>query len=298
MQNGKSVFSAQIANYLGHGDTRTDFSDGRWSWNVIDLKLGRYKARLKQQRDVVANKVKPGGLIYTTDLEIHGIGKFAEGESVTNDLCRLLSLASFSQVVPMNYMFEGKGRALGYLKYEAMYFRPLINIKCGKTAHAYLEKTWTPYRKLKRVRKLAEVIEMLTTAELPIQPLEVKLAQIFIVMENLKGTHAKANKIPFEKGSFRHVVSPGKPLHKQPKLGFESLLKAMLSDVGMKPGLKRIIRLRNEIIHFGLSRKPYESLRKDYDYCHDIVREYLLRLLSYDGKYLLYSHAARTMKEI
>lgn len=72
----------------------------------------------------------------------------------------------------------------------------------------------------------------------------------------------------------------------------------MFEDVGMNPRLKQVVRLRNEIIHFGLSRKPYASLRKDYDYCHDIVREYLLRLLCYDGEYLLYSHGARTTKEL
>jgi len=53
--------------------------------------------------------------------------------------------------------------------------------------------------------------------------------------------------------------------------------------------LRRITNLRNEIIHFGLSRKPYTSLRKNYDFCHDIVREYLLRLLGYKGEYLIYS---------
>lgn len=294
----RRVFTAQIANYLGHGNVRTDYPDGGWSWNVIDLKLGRYKARLTQQREVSTNKIKPVGLVYTTDLEISGIKKYVEGETAANDLCRLLALASFSQVVPLKYRFEGSGRNRLNLNDEAMYFRPLIDIKCGDTAQAFLEKTWIPFRKLKKSRKLAVVIEMLTIAELPAQLLEVKLALMFIIMENLKGTYARANNIPFKKGFFRKVTDPNNSSNNGPTLSFKELLNLMFRDVGMQPSLKRIIRLRNEIIHFGLSRKPYESLRKDYDYCHDIVREYLLRLLGYEGKYLLYSHAARTVKEL
>ncbi|EEE35154.1 conserved hypothetical protein [Rhodobacteraceae bacterium KLH11] len=294
----KQKFNAQVANFLGHGNVRTDNPDESWSLNVLELKLGRYKVRLTQDREVVANKVKPKGLIYTTDLEILGVKKYTEGETATNDICRLLSLASFSQVTPLECSFDGYGRHLLNLTDQAMYFRPLINIKSGDETQAFLEKTWASFRKKKRSRKLSEVIEMLTIAELPIQPLEIKLAQIFIIMENLKGTYAKANGIPFSKGFFRKVTDPAMPLNKQPRLNFETLLNSMFEEVGMRPSLKRIIRLRNEIIHFGLSRKPYTSLRKDYDFCHDIVREYLLRLLNYDGKYRLYSHASRTVKEL
>lgn len=136
---------------------------------------------------------------------------------------------------------------------------------------------------------------MLTIAELPVQLLEVKIAQIFIVMENLKGTFATKTRSPFFKGYFRNDAYPKRPLHKQPRIGFEALLTLMFKDVGMKPSLRRIVRLRNEIIHFGLSRKIYSSLRKDYDYCHDVVREYLLKLLHYEGEYLLYSKASRSI---
>ena len=297
MGNERAVFTAQVANYLGKGNKRTDYPDGGWSWNLIELRLGRYKACLTQHQDVIRNSIGAGGLVHTTDLEILGVKKFAEGMVLTNDLCRLLSLASFSQVVPLKYSFDGHGSKHLSQNAEAMYFRPLIDIRSGEKSHAYLEKTWTPYRKLKSSRKLAEVIEMLTIAELPIQPLEVKLAQIFITMENLKGTYARSHKIPFVKGWYRRIISPKKPPNRQPTMSFEELLKEMFQDVGMKPSLRRIIQLRNEIIHFGLSRKPYKSLQKHYESCHDITREYLLRLLGYEGEYLTYSHGgSSTMK--
>ena len=292
-----SLFTAQVANYFGIGNTRTDYQDGGWSWNVLCLELGRYRLRVVQDREVVANKIKREGLIYTTDIEIAGVKKFEEGEHVVNDLCRLLSLASFSQVVPLQYFFSRCGKRLN-IPAQAMHFRPLIEIRNGNKTQAYLEKTWMSYRKNKRSRKLAEVIEMLTIAELPVQPLEIKLAQIFIVMENLKSTFARKSGMPFCEGFFRDHRYPSKPLRKRPKIRFEELLTRMFKDVGMKPSLRRVINLRNEIIHFGLSRKPYSSLRRDYDYCHDVVREYLLRLLRYEGDYLLYSSAARSISKL
>lgn len=55
----------------------------------------------------------------------------------------------------------------------------------------------------------------------------------------------------------------------------------------MKRGLKRIIKLRNEIIHSGLSRLSFSSKISLYNRGHDIIREYLLRLLNYQGRYYI-----------
>jgi hypothetical protein len=115
---------------------------------------------------------------------------------------------------------------------------------------------------------------MLAIAELPSQLLETQLIQIFVVMENLKYTYARAKKHPFMEGFFRKISSPP------------------------KPNLNRVIDLRNEIIHSGLSRKPPRTLIRTYEICQDIVREYLLRLLGYDGEYLIYSQACRASKKL
>lgn len=100
-----SLFTAQVANYFGKGNTRTCYQNGGWSLNVLCLKLGRYRLRVVQDRKVIANKIKRKGSIYTTDIEVAGVKKFEEGVRVVNDLCRLLSLASFSQVAPFQYSF-------------------------------------------------------------------------------------------------------------------------------------------------------------------------------------------------
>ena len=292
------MFTAKVTNYFGKGNQRTDYPDGGWSWNILYLEVSKYKIRLIQDRDVIGNKIKAKGMIYTTDVEIDGVTKYEEGVRVVNDLCRILSFASFSQVVPFSYSFDGYSRRIS-ISAEAMNFRPLIHIKDGKATQKYVEQVWSKYRKEKRTRKLGEVIEMLTISELPVQPLEVKLAQIFIILENLKTTYARSKKIPFKNGFFRKLSSPPKPnLKKEKKYSFNDLLNLMFSEVGMKPNLKKIANLRNEIIHFGLSRKPYQSLSTDYEFCHDIVREYLLRFLQYEGKYKLYSSAARITKQL
>ena len=138
---------------------------------------------------------------------------------------------------------------------------------------------------------------MLTICELPNLPLEVKLGQMFIILENLKSTYANYSEIPFISGFYRELSIPPKSNPKKEKrLSFENLLSQMLIDVNIKVSLKRIIRLRNEIIHFGLSRKPSSSLNKNYDFCHDVVREYLLKTMGYNGNFWIYSSACRKMK--
>jgi hypothetical protein len=291
------MFTAQIANYFGHGNTRTDYEDGGWSRNVLSCRLGRYQVRVIQDRDILSHKLKPGGFVHTSQIEVNGVRQFLEGEAVVNDVCRLLAFAAMSQVVPFEYHMEGRKRRMSVTG-QPWWHRPVINIKNGDLTAVYLEKVWSTYRLQKRRRKLGEVIEMLTIAELPSQPLEIQLAQIFIIMENLKSTYARSEGYPFFKGWFQKSSPPKRNPEKKDRWTFELLLAEMLTRVGMKPRLHRIIGLRNDIIHFGLSRRPYDSLSKHYETCQDIVREYLLRFLGYDGEYLIYRQACRASKKL
>ncbi|RJX32576.1 MAG: hypothetical protein C4531_06345 [Desulfurivibrio sp.] len=284
---------AQVANFFGQGVDRTNYEDGSWSRNVIPLKLGRYRVKITQNDLVMSNRAKAEGFVHTSEIKIERVRSFEEGKRVMEDLCRLLSLAAISQVRPFSYEYSNRQNSYS-VSGQSMFWRPLLDIQNGEAVQSFVEQVWPRFRKLKRSRKLPEVIEMLTVAELPFQPLEVKLAQVFIILENLKGTFARSNNIPFAKGFFRGISFPPKanPAKEKP-LGFEQLLKNMLGEVGMKPSLRRVVGLRNEIIHFGLSRKTYESLFKHYETCQDLIREYLLRLLGYHGRYWIYSKACR-----
>lgn len=287
------MFIASLVNYFGLGSERKHNPDGSWCLSLIKLRLGKHDVVLEQDESVISMRDRPKGMMHTTILKISGVKTYTEGEKVVHDICLLLSLASMSQVRAYHYEFEDKIRNVSVVG-EAMHFRPLIETNNGENIKKFLELSWPTYRKLKRRRKLAEVVDMLTTCELPILPLEVQLGQIFIILENLKSTYARYSKIPFVGGFYRELSDPPKANpKKERKLSFEVLLQGMLRSVGMRVRLKRMVNLRNEIIHFGLSRKPYESLRINYDFCHDIVREYLLRLLGYKGEYLIYSKACR-----
>ncbi len=67
----------------------------------------------------------------------------------------------------------------------------------------------------------------------------------------------------------------------------------MLDDVQMGTGIKRLVSLRNQIVHFGLSTRPVSSLSGAFDLCCDTIREYLLRILEYKGPFFPYRNCRR-----
>jgi len=289
---------AQVANYYGLGNRTTVNADGSWLLNVIACKLGRYSVKIIQNKHGMMQNRQLGQFIHTTSIEVEGAKGNIEGENVVMDICALLSLASMSQVVAFEFATDSGGWRRISVRGVSMMFRPLLDTNNGDSVVSFLQQIWPRYRKLKRPRKLYAVIDMLTFTDAPSRPLELKLAQIFIILENLKGTYAHVHHIPFFKG-FRKISSPPKAsLKKEPTIPFETLLKDMLHEVGMKRGIKRLIELRNEIIHFGLSRKPFRVLTGYYNNGQDIVREYLLRLLGYEGNFLIYSRASRFHKHL
>ncbi len=290
------MFVAKLSNYFGLGIERKYFNDNSFTLSLISCRLGKYRVLIDQHVINVSSEDMKSKIFHTTTLKIQGIKSFSEGKSVTEDICSLLSFASMSQVVAYEFEFKQSIKRISVIA-QALLFRPVIDTNDGQLIKSFLESTWVNYRKLKRRRKLNEVIHMLTTCELTNLPLEVKLGQIFIILENLKSTYAKYCGIPFINGFYREISTPPKNNpNKEKRLSFENLLSQMLKDVNIKVGLKRIVRLRNEIIHFGLSRKPYLSLNNNYDFCHDVVREYLLKTLGYHGNYLIYSKACRQTK--
>jgi len=171
----------------------------------------------------------------------------------------------------------------------ALFFRPTFSIQNGAVIRSFLEGCWQSYRKLKRRRKLPEVINYIVDAEMTLQVEEVRLLLIFVALECLKSTYAITCGYPFKAGHFRKISDPPKSnVKKEPVLNFEMLLWEMFHEVKMKRGLKRAIRLRNDIVHYGLSKRPFESLSKTYDILQDMIREYILRLLNYKGTFLSY----------
>lgn len=173
----------------------------------------------------------------------------------------------------------------------AEYFRPSIEIKDGETIKFFIEQTYPSYVNLEKTRKLNVAFDYLIQAERYNQPTELRLIIAFTILENLKETFAQSKSIPYIKHHFRKRPKPekGRDIY-----SFNELLHMMFQDIGMENNLKEIIELRNEIIHSGVSGKPAETQFVMYEKIHDIIREYILRLLNYHGNYLIYSSGSNT----
>lgn len=182
-------------------------------------------------------------------------------------------------------------------------FRPLLEYEATNQIKDFLECCWQPYQQNKEKRKLSAVIEYLLQCDKPGQPLEARILFISIVLESLKSTYAHENGYKFDGTGFLTDVQQDKKLKckddtkcKNRYMSFRNLLEKMLAEVGIQVELTDIIRLRNEVFHNGLSEKCYEHMTKTYDAAQDIVREYLLKLLGYNGSYWVYSTACRQKK--
>ena len=120
---------------------------------------------------------------------------------------------------------------------------------------------------------------------------------MFVALENLKGTYAKSKGIPYHGGYFRKADGQQcLNLSRAPKYSFEELLELMFKEKGIKKGLKRIITLRNDIIHSAISKRPFNSQLKTYEACHEIIRKYILRLLEFNGSYQSYENPNSLIK--
>ncbi len=148
------------------------------------------------------------------------------------------------------------------------------------------------WRKLQKNWDLTRVaIDLFVLAETHSLPLELKLATMFILLENLKSTFANEQGYDFKDGRYRKAS--GKPW------SFKALLFDMFKVVGMSStNLSAIVNLRNEIIHSGMSQTSHNHQEGIYDSCQDLIREYFLRLLGYTGNFRLYSGCGMTPKRI
>lgn len=282
-----TTLTAYVANCLIGGDEVTHNLDGSWVRDVVRFKCDRWEFRFLQRPDVAKGQTEhlKGTLCETTTVLVEGI----EPDDLKNVLqtldaiCWLLSFASQSRVLCYGYELPNGEPTAHFNSVIGManYFRPPFYLQDTAAIKRFVQQSFTEYKRLNKKRKLAAVFDYLVQAEYPIQSMEVQLLLMFVALESLKDTFARATGIPYMKGFYR------KPTGKPGKLGapftFEELLSRMLQSVRMRRGLKQIIALRNEIIHSGLSRKSLAQQWRLYEGVQDLVREYLFRLVGYHG---------------
>jgi len=291
-----SDLRAFVCNCPIKGENLTTLDTGGRTRNHIQFSLGGRTFDLFQERSVIVgsfsdlkHKFNP-----TTEIVVRSVSERTlekAKESVT-DICNLLAFATGSRVSPYGYEFpDGSGnKSFHSVIGTTEYFRPVLEVVNGASVRQYVEKLWSKYQSLKKKRNLPVIFDYLVKAELPQQPVELQLLIVFVVLEGLKDTYAKTNRIPYARGFYRKVSSPPRPNPaREPKYTFEQLLTEMLRVARMRKGLKRITTLRNQIIHSGLSRRPNKSNWRTYERSQDIIREYLLRILGFRGTYFPYS---------
>lgn len=292
---------AFLLNCFVGGETASAHPEGGWIRNKIELSLGGYDIKILQRPWVINAKLSEyrGQAVDTTTVIVSDV-ELEQREEVLEllqGLSYLLSFATYSDVAlrgwehldehPDNEPWAENWAVVA----RTGYFRPTFDIRDGKEIRVYLENTCESYFRFEEIRKLRVAIDLLVSAETLRLPLELRLTTLFVLLENLKSTFAQEQGYPFKKGYYRKS-SGG-------KLFFATLLAEMFEKVKMdSPDLSAIKKLRNEIIHSGISQTPYDYQEEIYDSCQDLIREYLLRLLGYTGPFRLYSGRGMTLKEI
>ena len=285
-------FIARIANCPLIGEKMTHFRDGSWSRNVIDLRLGRARAQLVEDPAVMRKHTEHKGKnLHTTDFVITDLAAARRAWAVEAaiDVGWLLAFAGMAPIAVYEWVHGSHGESFGQTMGKIHYSHPVVSFSDGAAVRHLLESCWANYRRLRRPRKLRQVIHHLVQTNMPDQPLEYRLLGAVVVLESLKATFAQTKRLPYLKNAFRHPPAPGKnPSHAR-RYEFAELLDWMFREVGMKPPLHRVVTVRNEIVHFGLSRRPFVRLYAYYGRIQDLIREYLLRLLGFRGEYLPFS---------
>lgn len=256
--------------------------------NRIPLSLGRFNAvlvRTPESYDFTVGEMQDRQ-VHTTNLEFSDVShadlKTAKKYAVY--VAELLSFALSSQVAVWGFTYEGHTQTY-QVRGKLKYFRPTFGPAQGPEIKSFLEVGLPIYRRLRLRRKLHVIFDYLTTAELSDLPIEIKFLLTAVALESLKTTFAHGAGIPFKSGHFRKVSTPPKPnLSREPTYSFAELVKLMSRAVGMRPSTRRIITLRNYIIHSGTSERPAESISYSFFFTQDIILEYLLRLLGFHGR--------------
>lgn len=287
-----------LANCFVRGDSGGVRSGLHWVPNTIDLRLGERDLSIVQRPEalIVSPSKHNGYFVETSTVVVRDVRADERGEvwELLERLSYLLSFAGCSQVgcYGWDHPEDPPIRNMHWATVaRARFFKPTLAIRQPGVVRGYLEGVWSEYARMEEKRDLRRSIEIFTIAETHSLPMELKLATIFILLENLKSTHARERGYAFKGGRWE------KPNGERP--GFEGLLEEMLSGEGMSfPQLGAVVKLRNEIIHSGVSELSFDEQDEMYGHCQDMAREYLLRSWGYSGGFQLYGERGMSSKRI
>jgi hypothetical protein len=289
MESNMPDLRAHVANCLIGGELITGLGRGSFIRNTVTLTCDGRKFIVIQQKDVINKPVShfAGRFSMTTQILVPNVAKSAVPKVLASidQICWLLSFACQSRVVCYGHDYPDE--SLGSRKTvvgTTRFFRPVFEIQDGAVIRDFIDQTYPAYTQLEKSRMLNVAIDYLLQADRDALPTECRLIFAFVLLENLKHTYAVSVGIPFVKGYFRKGPNP-----KDETISFKAMLTRMFKAVGMTPTLDGIVSLRNAIVHSGVSDLTHHASWEAYEQIQDLVREYLLRLLSFKGSYAMYS---------
>ena len=295
----QAALRASVANCLMGGDSITHTGDS-WICDLVTFDCGGYQFKFRQKPEVINGNLDlfKGAFAETTEVTVADVAEdqVQEVKTAIERICWLLSFAGTCQVVPFEYEYpNGSGLTHTFaVSGVAQYFRPVFEISNGTQVKSFVEQTYNQYARLEQTRKLNVIIHYLNQAEAPApQPMEIKLILVFVALESLKHTFAESQGFRFKDGNFRKPEWMPRDKNKKNTYWFKELVEMMLKEVSMSYDLTAAKKLRNDLIHSGLSMEPYNVQSELYADVHDLIREYLLRLLGYRGHYSPYAFERR-----
>jgi len=152
----------------------------------------------------------------------------------------------------------------------------------------FVEQCYPQYVALRPSRQLHVAIDYIHHSIFQGLAEEVKIALACVTFECLRDNWARADGYPHINGYFREKGSTGA---NPQRVGIERHLGEMFVQAGIaapaaQADAKRIIGIRNEVLHTGLFQGV--NNHEHFEFLETTVRTYLLRLLGYTGQYFAY----------
>lgn len=302
-----------LINLFMMGKEFSTSTDGRKFRDTTFIQCEGYTFEFKQQNIKLKQSECVNKTILTTIVTIHDI---TEDQiplilEIIDNICWLLSFAQQSLVVRHGYKLnstqESFNSCLGIIVNP---LRSIINDH-GEDIRNFIEQTYSTFKKIKSSRQLTIVIGYLCEANRSSLALEISLISHYVVIENLKHTFALDNRYEYLRRYYVHKDFP--PLDHPPQ-NLDKYLKPKGSRKkyvhkihGQVSSTEMTLRMfeaanfnrneisdfldkRNKIIHEGIllpfgNENYMEQAIKDKQAINDLIREYLLTILDYQGAY-------------
>jgi hypothetical protein len=297
------IFRARIVNLPGYGEHVTRHKNGGWTRDKTQLKLGDYAVTIKQRKSALKSdgSKSRGKQLDTSTIFVSKVRSLEEGAAVVDDLCWLLSFAHSSHIQAYDYSYGKNAKGHG-VQGTYNHWRPPFHSGVGKVSD-FVQQAWPNYQKLKSTRPLPAFIHMIGASDLGGGLLEAQVSASVQCLESIKSYFAISEGARYKITEAKNGTFwfGGKEMR------FEQLLKLTVQDVGMTvpSSFKEIKRLRNALVHRGFIRETdnitkfifgnappggmHNAMFGVMEDAQDILREYMLRLLGYKGKWCAYS---------